>query len=98
MFARVINVELDPGDIEKAISIYGDSVIPASKQREGFVGALLLGDRNTGKGISITMWDSEEHLKAGEQSGFTQEQIAKFAQLLKGTPAIEGLEVLIKAL
>ena len=70
MFARIITVQLDPGDVDKAISIYGDSVVPASKQREGFVGALLLGDRKTGKGVSITVYDSEENLTASEQSGF----------------------------
>jgi heme-degrading monooxygenase HmoA len=96
MFARVINVQVDPGDIDKTISIYGDDVIPALKQQEGFEGALLLGDRKTGKGVSITMWASEENLNAGEQSGFTQKQIAKFSQLLKGTPTIEGLEILLK--
>jgi heme-degrading monooxygenase HmoA len=96
MFARVITVQVDPGDIDKTISIYGDDVNPALKQREGFVGALLLGDRKSGKGVSITMWDSEESLKAGEQSGFTQEQVDKFSQLLKGKPTLEDLEIFLK--
>jgi len=96
MFARVITVQVDPGDIDKTISIYGDDVNPALKQREGFVGALLLGDRKSGKGVSITMWDSEESLKAGIESGFTQEQVDKFSPLLKGKPTQEDLEIFVK--
>ena len=96
MFARVITIQVDPGDIDKEISIYGDDIVLALKQREGFVGAMLLGDRKTGKSVSITMWDSEESFKAGEQSGFMQEQLAKVSQLFKETPNIEGLEIFIK--
>jgi heme-degrading monooxygenase HmoA len=96
MFGRLITIQVDPSDMDKTISIYGDDVIPALKQREGFVGALHLGDRKTGKNVSITMWDSEESLKAGIQSGFTQEQIDKFSPLLKGKPTQEDLEIFVK--
>jgi heme-degrading monooxygenase HmoA len=96
MFGRVITIQVDPGDMDKTISIYGDDVIPALKQQEGFVGALLLGDRKTGKNVSITMWDSEESLNAGLQSGFTKEQIDKFSPVFKAKPTPEDLEILLK--
>ena len=98
MEARVITVLIDVYRVDKAIKIYEESVAPAVKQREGGIGAILLGDRSTGRGISITLWENKERLIAAQESGFMQEQIAKFASMLIGTPDIEALEVMVKDL
>jgi quinol monooxygenase YgiN len=98
MNARVITVQMDVNRIDEGIKIYEESVAPAVKQEQGGVGALLLGDRKSGKGVSITVWESEESLKAAQESGFMQAQIAKFGEILIGTPEIEALEIMVKAL
>jgi hypothetical protein len=98
MEARVITVLIDVYRVDKAIKIYEESVAPAVKQREGGIGAILLGDRSTGRGISITLWENKERLIEAQESGFMQEQIAKFASMLIGTPDIEALEVMVKDL
>ena len=69
MNARVVTFQLHPGKTEEAVRIYRDSIIPAAKQQSGFKGARLLTDSNTGKGISISLWETEADLKAGETSG-----------------------------
>ena len=93
MHARVVTVQVQPGKIEETIRIYRDSVAPAAKQQKGFKGALLLTDPNTGKGISVTLWETEADLKAGEASGYYQEQIAKFGAVFAAPPAREAYEV-----
>jgi heme-degrading monooxygenase HmoA len=55
MYARVVTVQSQPGKTEETIRIYRDSVMPVSKQQQGFKGAFLLTDPNTGKGVSITL-------------------------------------------
>jgi len=77
----------------EAVRIYRDSVIPAAKKQHGFKGALLLTDSITGKGYSITEWETEADMKAGETSGYYEEQIAKFGQLLTSKPIREGFQV-----
>ena len=93
MNARVVTFQLHPGKTEEAVRIYRDSIVPAAKQQQGFKGARLLTDSNTGKGISISLWETEADLKAGETSGYYQEQINKFGQILKSTPTREGFLV-----
>ncbi len=96
MHARLVTVQIQPGKIDEAISIYRDSVMPAVKQQKGFKGAFLLTDRNTGKGVSATLWETEADLKAGEASGFYQEQIAKFGGVFAAPPAREHYEVSVQ--
>ncbi len=96
MYARVTTVQTQPGKREEAIRIYHDSVVPAAKQQHGFNGAFLLTVPNTGKGLSISLWETEADMIAGETSGYYQEQIAKFAPLLAAPPTREGYEVSVQ--
>jgi len=98
MEARVITVLIDVYRVDEAIKIYEECVAPAVKMREGGVGAILLGDRSSGRGVSITLWEDKESEKAARESGFMQEQIKKFQSMLIRTPDIESLEVMVKDL
>lgn len=93
MFARVTTVQVRPDAIDEAITIFRDSVIPAAKSQNGFQTGYLLTDRATGKGVSVTIWDSLENLKANEASGFYQAQVAKFAPLFTAAPTMDLYEV-----
>jgi hypothetical protein len=50
-----------------------------------------------GKGISITFWEAEADLTEGESSGFYQQQVAKFKDLLGAPPVREIYEVSVQA-
>jgi heme-degrading monooxygenase HmoA len=93
MFARVSTAVGLPGQSDEIIRIHRDSVAPACTQQQGFKGLYLLHDRKTGKGITITLWDTEADLKAGEASGFYQQQVVKFKDVLAGPPVREMYEV-----
>lgn len=86
MFARTTVMQGRPDTMSEAAKIFSESVIPAAKLQEGFKGALFLTDPKTGRGMSVTMWQTEEDLKAGEACGYFKEQIAKFGPLLAGPP------------
>ncbi|MFQ6050638.1 MAG: antibiotic biosynthesis monooxygenase family protein [Candidatus Hydrothermarchaeota archaeon] len=96
MHARVVTVQIQPGKMEETISLYRDSVVPAAKQQQGFKGALLLTDSNTGKALSIVLWETEADMKVTEASGYFQEQIAKFAALFAAPPVTEHYEVRVQ--
>ncbi len=97
MFARLSITQIKIDKIDEAIKLFEDSVLPAAKSQKGFRGAYLLTDSKTGKGVSITLWDSEEDAIANEQSGYYQEQIGKFKDLFTAPPVREGYEVSIQA-
>jgi heme-degrading monooxygenase HmoA len=66
------------------------------KEAEGFMGLYFLGNRSTGKGMTIVMWNTEADMTAGESSGFYREQVAKVAPLLSGATTMEHYEVSVK--
>jgi len=96
MFARLTIVQMKTDKLDETIKIFEDSVVPAAKSQKGFQGAYLLTDRNTGKGISCTLWDSEEDADANEQSGYYQQQLDKLKDFLTAQPVREGYEVSVQ--
>ena len=96
MFARITIVQGKVDKLDESIKIYEDSIITAAKSQKGFQRAYLLTDRNTGKGISCTLWDSEEDADANEQSGYYQQQLDKLKDFLTAQPVREGYEVSVQ--
>ena len=95
-FARVTITQGKIDKVDESIKLYAESVIPAAKSQKGYRGILLLTNRETGKSISISFWDSEEDAIANEQSGYYQEQVAKFKDFFTAPPIKEGYEVTVK--
>jgi heme-degrading monooxygenase HmoA len=96
MHARVTIAQSKPGKPDEVIRIHRDSVVPACKQQKGFKGLYLLTDRKTGKGITLSLWETEADMTAAETSGFYQQQVAKFKDVLSGSPVREAYEVTVK--
>lgn len=82
MYARVSIARAQPGKLDEVIAIHRDSVLPACKQQQGFRGLYLLQDPHTNHGMTITLWETEEDMAAGESSGHYQAQVAGIADLL----------------
>ena len=97
MFARVTIGQFLPAKMDEATGIYRDSVVPAAKQQKGFKGLYVLGDRKTGKGLTMALWETEADMMAGETSGYYQQQVAKFKDLFSAPPVREAYEVTLQA-
>ncbi len=97
MYARVFKVKVDTGRIDDGVEIYEDGYVPAANQQEGFLGAMLLGNRETGRGMAISMWQSEQAARATEQSGFVQQVLGRFTEILTEAPEMEGFEIMVRA-
>lgn len=82
-----------PVNMNEAVRIYRDSVIPAAKEERGFRGALMLTDQDTGAGLSITLWESEADMHASEASGFYHEKLDKLDTLFISAPVRKHYEV-----
>ena len=66
MFARVSTIQGSPERLEEAIQ-YLDTQA-SFRQAQGFKGNYLLVDRESGKMLTITLWESEADLHATPQS------------------------------
>jgi heme-degrading monooxygenase HmoA len=94
MYARVIDSQLVSGKTEDAVSIWRDKVAETIKQAKGFKGAYLVGDRETGKGLTITLWESKEDADA--MNAALPQTLALFDGLFAAQPSLETYEVLLQ--
>ncbi len=97
MNARIVMGQTQIDKKDEAVVIYRDSIVSAAKEQNGYKNAFLLTDSETGKFISITLWETEADMTAGEASGYYQEQIAKLGALFASPPTMEHYEVSVQA-
>ncbi len=97
MFARAVNIQFQSGKVDEASHIVQDSIVPILKEQKGFKGQLLLTQRDTGKAISINLWEAEGDLTTFETSPLYRELMGKLADVLAGPPAGERCEVTVQA-
>lgn len=96
MYARVTTLQVQSGQIDTLMQIIRDSVIAAMKQQPGYNSGLALTDESANKVMAITLWETEADMKAGESSGYYQQQAAKIASLLTAPPVREAYEVTLQ--
>ena len=97
MYARITNTQFSPYRVEEAINIAREITLPAAQQQPGFKGYLMLVDRGTGKGITITLWEAEEDREiTGQNSSYYRDAIGKIVPLLEDAPLVEDLELVIQ--
>jgi hypothetical protein len=69
MHARVATFESDPARIDEAIGLVR-SEVESGETPAGLEGAkmLMLVNRETGKGLGVTLFDSEEAMRRGDEA------------------------------
>ncbi len=93
MIARVTIICVKPEKVDEAIKLYETSVIPETKMQTGFVGGYLLTDRASGRGISLTFWQTREDVTASEENLHYQQQLLKFLDMFASPPIKEEYTV-----
>ena len=68
MYARVATFESDPATVDNAIAMVRDEV--AGDTPPGLEGAkmLMLVNRETGKGVGVTLFETEEAMRRGDEA------------------------------
>lgn len=61
MHAVLIEVDVSGVDPEAGLSALRDQIVPAIKAMPGFRSGTWLPGNDDGKGLSLTVWDTEEH-------------------------------------
>jgi heme-degrading monooxygenase HmoA len=95
MYARVTNFQVEASRLDEALEVTNSSIIPVMKQQQGFKGVLTLVDRQAGKATSVTLWETEADMKAGESSGYYQQQVGKLSSFITAPPTREVYEATV---
>lgn len=68
MFARVSTYRGDPAQIDEGLEHARKDKVPGVQQLDGCKGLCYLVARESGKARSITLWETEEALRASEEA------------------------------
>ena len=91
MFSRVTQLEIDSLriDIDDAVAIYRDEVVPMLEDQPGYEGAYVF-TSPSGQALLITFWDSEE---GAAETPFYSDALARYVTLFRAAPGRESYEV-----
>ena len=68
MFARMFTIEGRREQFDGFDRAGQEKVLPALRRLDGFEGLLVFADRQGGKILVVTLWESEEALRGGEDA------------------------------
>jgi heme-degrading monooxygenase HmoA len=89
--ARTTNIQAQPSCIDAGIAHVRDEVMPALAAMDGFVGLSLLVDRESGRCIAASAWETEDAERASaDQIGPVRDRAAK---VFGGTATAEAWEI-----
>jgi heme-degrading monooxygenase HmoA len=67
MFASISTFQGPPDQIDEGVRYAQENIVPTLQEVEGFEGVYLLVDRQSGKVLTITLWESEEAMRTSEE-------------------------------
>jgi heme-degrading monooxygenase HmoA len=70
MFARMFTIEGRREQLDEFARAGEEKVLPALQRFDGFEGLLVLANRQNGKILIVTLWQSEEAMRSGEEASY----------------------------
>ena len=93
MFARSTTIEAQPEAIDAGIAYMSDEVMPALQAMDGCIGMSLLVDRESGRCIATSAWETEDAMRA------SNDQVApvreRAAESFRGAMTVEEWEIAV---
>jgi quinol monooxygenase YgiN len=93
MYARSTTVRGDPQSLDEAIAYMRDDVMPSVENMAGCIGLSMLCDRDSGRCIATTAWETEEAMHQSESAVHNMRE--RFAEMLRGTPEVQEWEIAV---
>jgi heme-degrading monooxygenase HmoA len=93
MYARSTTVRGNPQSLDDAIAYLRDEVMPAVQDMEGCIGLSMLCDRDSGRCIATTAWETEEAMHNSESGVHAMRQ--RFAEIAGGRSEVQEWEIAV---
>jgi quinol monooxygenase YgiN len=91
MYARSTTVRGNPQSLDDAIAYLRDEVMPAAQEMDGCVGMSMMCDRDSGRCIATTAWETEEAMHNSESR--MHDMRRRYAELMGGEPEVQEWEI-----
>jgi quinol monooxygenase YgiN len=93
VYARSTTIMARPGSIDAGIAQVRDEVMPTILEMDGCIGLSMLADRESGRCIATSAWQSEEAMRA------TDEELRpirdRIAATMGGSPQVQEWEIAV---
>ncbi|KWX65583.1 hypothetical protein [Mycobacterium sp. NAZ190054] len=93
MYARTTTVWGRPSSLDDGIANIRGSVMPELQKMHGFIGLSMLADRESGRCIATSAWQSEDAMRAS--GPLIREVRDRAAQILGGTAEVAEWEIAV---
>lgn len=95
MYARTTLFEIDTlrVSVNDALEQFKALVVPEVQKQSGYEGLYVMSTPE-GKGLIMTLWASKEAVEAGVESGYYDEQVAKFVAVFRAPAGRDHYEVI----
>ena len=93
MYARSTTTRGNPQMIDDAIAYIRDEVLPAVQRMDGSMGMSMLADRDSGRCIATSAWETEEAMHDSE-SGLHDMRM-RYAQMMGSEPEVQEWEIAV---
>jgi heme-degrading monooxygenase HmoA len=93
MYARSTTLRGSPGNVDDLIANVRDEIMPMVTQLDGCVGLSLLVDRDTGRAIATSAWETEEAMQASAERVRASREDA--AERFGATPEVQEWEIAV---
>ncbi|HEX2232336.1 MAG TPA: antibiotic biosynthesis monooxygenase [Thermoleophilaceae bacterium] len=95
MHARVSTLQLEAAKIDDVVSQLQERDVPEWEQMDGFKGFTLMADRQSGKTVGVSFWESADAMTASEENIKESRRRAAETGGASGEPTVDRFEVLI---
>jgi hypothetical protein len=95
VYARVTTLEIDTVRIgmDEALARYREQFVPRLQKQEGY-GGMIVFSTPEGKGLVITLWESEDAARSTEgEEGLYSEVISSFMTVFRAPPGRDHYEL-----
>jgi hypothetical protein len=93
MYARTTTMRGDPQAVDTLVAMVRDDVMPGLMALDGCIGLSLLVDRNAGRAIATSAWETQEAMRASAPAVGTLRE--RMAASFGGTPEVEEWEIAV---
>jgi heme-degrading monooxygenase HmoA len=93
MYARSTTVRGNPQSIDKAMAYMRDDVMPAVQDMAGCIGLSMLCNRDSGRCIATTAWETEEAMHDSETA--VHDMREHYAEMLRGGAEVQEWEIAV---
>ena len=95
MHARHSTLQVSPDKIDDMLAKLRDEQLPKFKEEEGYKGFTVHADRSSGQVVGISYWESEEAMRASEETANAARSEAAETGGASAEPEVASFEVLL---